>query len=389
MDNLPDDILECICEKLLNGEIGTRDFRNQSFVNRNKLYPMKPTNVYQLRGLSTSFRRVIDKYKHGFNTTYKFNYVHKYINTCEYLSRPIKFDINGLVWCAKNGFIPNEKCLNRLITYKNVDNLFISIDKNTLRGMGDIVTRSNNIACIDWYITNKIDFKKDMIFNIKKFDCMHVVINKYYELMYTIDVDRFIGHICSMLYTPSCIKLILTSQIFEDLIPVYNDKQFNKHSYNSLVKNTCEGTQKHYILHNIQKYIATDFNLDDLCRHLCVVAQYCKEWSTVKLCFDIVAESINSNYWIYNVVKNIINSNIKLKNNSHLWQYIRNIILFYNYPEDTLKLPVIYRTLVSRVSNNDVKSMIDCGFQWGYSEVEQAARNRNKELMKILAERMI
>ena len=388
MDILPDDILDCILDKLLNGEIGYRDFRNQSLVNRNKLYPMKPTKVYQLRGLSTSFRRVIDKYKNGFNITYKFNYDHKYINTSEYLNRPTKFDINGLVWCVKNGFIPNEKCLNRLITYKNVDKLFNSIDKNTLPRMGDIVTRSNNVACIDWYLSNKIGIKKDMIFNIKKFDCMHVVINKYYELMYTVDQDRFIGHICSMLYTPSSIKLVLTSQIFEDLIPVYNDKPFNKHSYNSLVKNTCESTQKHYILHNIQKYLKTNVNLDDLCRHLCVVAQYCKEWDTVKMCYDIVAESINSNDWIYNVVKNIINSNIMLKNNSHIWKYIKNIILFYNYPEDTLQLPVIYRALVSRVSNENVKSMIDSGFQWYYSEVEQAARNRNKEIMKILAERM-
>jgi len=389
MDNIPDDILDCILEKLLNGDVGYRDFRNQQIVNRNKLYPMKPTKVYQLRKLSTSFRRVIDMYKHGFNTTYKFNYDHKYIDTSEYLNRLTKFNINGLVWCAKNGFIPNEKCLNRLITYKNVDNLFSSIDKNTLCGMGDIVTRSNNVACIDWYLSNKIGIKKNMVLNIKSFPCMNIVIEKYFDIMYFVDPDRFIRHVCLMSYTPKSVKLVMTSQIFADLIPVFNEQHLNIDSYNDLVKNTCEGTQKHYILQNVQKYLETEFNLDDLCRHLCVVAQYCKDWSTVKLCFDIVDESINSNYWIYNVVKNIINSNIKLKNNSHLWAYIRNIILFYNYPEDTLKLPVIHRALVSRVSNDDVKSMIDCGFQWSYSDVEQAARNRNKEIMKILAERMV
>ena len=388
MDNLPDDILDYILKKLLNGEIGYRDFRNQSFVNRNKLYPMKPTKVYQLRKLSTSFRRVIDMYKHGFNTTYKFNYDHKYIDTSEYLNRLTKFNINGLVWCAKNGFIPNEKCLNRLITYKNVDNLFSSIDKNTLCGMGDIVTRSNNVACIDWYLSNKIGIKKNMVLNIKTFPCMNIVIEKYFDIMYFVDPDRFIRHVCLMSYTPKSVKLVMTSQIFADLIPVFNGQHLNIDSYNDLVKHTCYDTQKHYILQNVQKYLDTDFDINHLCSHLSIIACHCKEWETVKQCLDIVNEKINSNSWVYMVVNNI-NSKIKKEKTSHLWSYIKNIILFYNYPEETLKLPVIHRALETKINNDIVKSMIDCGFWWSYGEVEQAARNRNKEIMKILAERMI
>ena len=149
MDNLPDDIIECICEKLVK--------RN----NGNNTYPMKPTELYKLRKVSKSFRRVIDQYKLGYNN-FTFNHDHRLINVDSYLNKIRKFDINGLVWCVKNGLVPNENCLkNRCIkTYKNVDKVFKSIKKIDLFGMGDSVTKSNNVACIDWYLSNKIGIKK-------------------------------------------------------------------------------------------------------------------------------------------------------------------------------------------------------------------------------------
>ena len=377
MDNLPDDILECICEKLVK--------RN----NGHNTYPMKPNDLYKLRKVSKSFKRVIDQYKLGYNN-FTFNHDHRFINVDSYLNKIRKFDINGLVWCVKNGLVPNDHCLNNkcIKTYKNVNKVFKSIKEIDLFGMGDDVTKSNNVACIDWYLSNKIGIKKNMVLNIKTFPCMNIVIEKYFDIMYFVDPDRFIRHVCLMSYTPKSVKLVMTSQIFADLIPVFNGQHLNIDSYNDLVKHTCYDTQKHYILQNVQKYLDTDFDINHLCSHLSIIAYHCKEWETVKQCLDIVNEKINSNSWVYMVVNNI-NSKIKKEKTSHLWSYIKNIILFYNYPEETLKLPVIHRALETKINNDIVKSMIDCGFWWSYGEVEQAARNRNKEIMKILAERMI
>ena len=380
MDILPDDALEYIIRDVLKTE--------------------NPKKIYTWRSLSNSFRRVIDNYRYGFRTYYIDNMYGSndvfYKNFLRYSSSSIK----GLLWSVQNGFLPNDtifrhKCLNN--NPEHVDTLLKAIEPRDLYYIFDNVTQSNNIHALEWFIKNKVSIKPGMLFNIKMYRCLLMAVQNYTDTLYFVNHDRFINHICNT--ATGTDKMHYTNTILEIMYPILEDKDLERTSYNDLIRNTTGELQKKYIINNINKYLEADYNTTQLSFHLSIVVKYCYNWETVKQCFDIVDKKQPDNQWIFHTIDYLVNksNNWKIQRNyarnsttkkSNYWDHIPKILYRYKFPKDTIMINAIYRSLAEKVDNNIIKQLINIGFEWSFPEIVLACNQQNKEIMKILAERL-